>query len=81
VQRAFVSGADPARSPVERLTEREREVFELIGQGLGSRQIAVKLGISPKTIETHREHIKEKLELTTGTELTKYAVQWVLESQ
>lgn len=81
VQRAFVSGADPARTPVERLTEREREVFELIGQGLGSRQIAVKLGISPKTIETHREHIKEKLELATSTELTKYAVQWVLESQ
>jgi DNA-binding NarL/FixJ family response regulator len=81
VQRAFVSGPDPARSPVEHLTDREREVFELIGQGLGSRQIAVKLGISPKTVETHREHIKEKLELTTGTELTKYAVQWVLESQ
>jgi DNA-binding NarL/FixJ family response regulator len=81
VQRAFVSGVDVSRSPVERLTEREREVFELIGQGLSSRQIAVKLSVSPKTVETHREHIKEKLELTTGAELAKYAVQWVLENQ
>ena len=81
VQRAFVAGADLSRPAVDRLTEREREVFELIGQGLSSRQIAVKLEVSPKTIETHREHIKEKLELTTSTELTRYAVQWVLENQ
>lgn len=81
VKRAFVSGGDLSRSPVDRLTDREREVFELIGQGLGSRQIAVRLGVSPKTIETHREHIKEKLQVTTGTELTKYAVQWALEHQ
>jgi len=81
VQRAFISGDDSSRPPVDRLTDREREVFELIGQGLSSRQIAVKLEVSPKTVETHREHIKEKLELTTGTELTRYAVQWVLENQ
>ena len=81
VQRAFVTGNDLSRPPVDRLTEREREVFELIGQGLSSRQIAVKLEVSPKTIETHREHIKEKLELTTSTELTKYAVQWAMENQ
>jgi DNA-binding NarL/FixJ family response regulator len=81
VQRAFVAGADLSRPAVDRLTEREREVFELIGQGLSSRQIAVKLDVSPKTVETHREHIKEKLELTTSTELTRYAVQWVLENQ
>jgi DNA-binding NarL/FixJ family response regulator len=81
VQRAFVAGADLSRPAVDRLTEREREVFELIGQGLSSRQIAVKLEVSPKTVETHREHIKEKLELTTSTGLTRYAVQWVLENQ
>ncbi len=81
VQRAFISGMDLSRPPVDRLTDREREVFELIGQGLSSRQIAVKLEVSPKTIETHREHIKEKLELTTSTELTHYAVHWVLENQ
>jgi DNA-binding NarL/FixJ family response regulator len=81
VQRAFIAGADLSRPAVDRLTDREREVFELIGQGLSSRQIAVKLEVSPKTVETHREHIKDKLELTTGTELTRYAVQWVLENQ
>ncbi len=81
VQRAFISGTDLSRPPVDRLTDREREVFELIGQGLSSRQIAVRLEVSPKTVETHREHIKEKLELTTGAELTRYAVQWVLENQ
>jgi DNA-binding NarL/FixJ family response regulator len=81
VQRAFISGMDLSRPPVDRLTEREREVFELIGAGLSSRQIAVKLEVSPKTVETHREHIKEKLELTTAAELTKYAVEWVIENQ
>lgn len=80
VQRAFISGVDHSRPPVDRLTEREREVFELIGSGLSSRQISVKLEVSPKTVETHREHIKEKLELTTAAELTRYAVQWVLEN-
>ena len=45
------------------------------------RQIADKLVLSVKTIETHREHIKEKLELTTSTELTRYAVQWAMENQ
>jgi DNA-binding NarL/FixJ family response regulator len=81
VQRAFVSGADVSRPPVEQFTDREMEVFELIGHGLSSRQIGVRLGISPKTVETYREHIKEKLQLATGTELTRYAVQWVLENQ
>ncbi|HLJ11598.1 MAG TPA: response regulator transcription factor [Planctomycetaceae bacterium] len=81
VQRAFIAGADLSRPPVDRLTDREMEVFELIGQGLSSRQIAVKLEVSPKTVETHREHIKDKLEVSTSTELTRYAVQWVLENQ
>ncbi len=78
MNRAF-TGADVTRSPLERLSDREIEVFELIGQGLTVRAIASKLQLSPKTIETHREHIKEKLELKNATELTKHAVQWVLE--
>jgi DNA-binding NarL/FixJ family response regulator len=78
VNRAF-TGADLTRSPIERLSDREFEVFELIGQGLTVRAIASKLQRSPKTIETHREHIKEKLELKNATELTKHAVQWVME--
>jgi DNA-binding NarL/FixJ family response regulator len=79
VQRA-VRGDDAARSPMERLTNREIEVFELIGQGLASRQIARRLNLSPKTVDTHREHLKEKLELKSSNELTKHAIQWVLEN-
>jgi DNA-binding NarL/FixJ family response regulator len=80
MHRAVGARGDSSRSPIERLTDRESEVFEMIGQGLGTRQIAHRLGLSPKTIETHREHIKDKLELKSTTELTKHAVQWVLES-
>ena len=64
-------------SPVERLSDREFEVFELIGRGLKSREIAERLHLSVKTVEAHREHIKRKLDLGSATELLKYAVQWV----
>ncbi|HVX15199.1 MAG TPA: response regulator transcription factor [Pirellulales bacterium] len=79
VQRAVGTSA-PAGSPLEQLTDREIEVFEMIGQGLTSREIAERLDLSPKTVETHREHLKEKLGLKNASELTKHAVQWVLES-
>lgn len=78
VQRAVGAG-DVGRTPLERLSNRELEIFELFGQGLTVREIAGKLQLSPKTVETHREHIKDKLALKNTTELTKYAVQWVLE--
>ena len=80
VHRAFGSRGGIGASPIERLSDREIEIFEMIGHGLTSRQIARKLELSPKTVETHREHIKEKLELKNATELTKHAVQWVLEN-
>ena len=63
-------------APVQRLTEREFEVFEGIGRGLGRREIAKALSVSVKTIETHRAHIKEKLGLKSGNELTLYAIRW-----
>jgi DNA-binding NarL/FixJ family response regulator len=63
-------------SPADVLSDRELEVFELIGRGLTTRQVARKLHLSIKTIESHREHIKEKLQLTNATELLKYAIQW-----
>jgi DNA-binding NarL/FixJ family response regulator len=80
VHLAVGSKSNGARSALERLTNREIEIFEMIGRGLTSRQIARHLELSPKTVETHREHIKEKLELKNATELTKHAVQWVLEN-
>ena len=66
-----------ASSPIEALSDRELEVFSLIGQGHGTRPIAEKLHLSVKTIESHRAHIKEKLNLQTATELVHHAIQWV----
>ena len=64
-------------SPVDELSDRELEVFSLIGQGHGTRIIAEKLHLSIKTIESHRAHIKEKLHLQNGSELVHHAIQWV----
>jgi DNA-binding NarL/FixJ family response regulator len=63
-------------SPLEDLSDRELEVFNLIGQGHGTRQIAEELHLSIKTIESHRAHIKEKLKLKNATELVQHAIQW-----
>ena len=77
-----VDGTDGAdRSSIETLSDRELEVFERIGDGLTTREIAEKLDLSVKTIETHREHIKIKLRLRNSVELTRRAVQWVLEKK
>jgi DNA-binding NarL/FixJ family response regulator len=77
--RVVAGGTEPSRSPLEKLSDRELEVFELIGRGLSTKQIAAQLDLSRKTVETYREHIKSKLNLRNGTELTRHAVQWVLE--
>jgi DNA-binding CsgD family transcriptional regulator len=61
---------------VRQLTDREFEVFELIGRGLGTAQMALELHISAKTVEVHRAHIKEKLQIETGSELIAYAARW-----
>jgi len=63
-------------SPVRHLTDREFEVFELIGRGLATAQIAAQLHICSKTVEVHRAHIREKLGIKGGTELIVYAVRW-----
>lgn len=67
-------------NPIEQLSDRELEVFEHIGRGVTTRQIAEKLHLSPKTVETYRENIKHKLNLSNATELTQHAVQWMLEN-
>lgn len=64
-------------SPIRQLSDRELEVFRLIGQGHGTREIAALLHLSVKTIETYRAHIKEKLGLANATQLVRYAAQWV----
>ncbi len=64
-------------SPIEKLTDREFEVFQLIGQGKSTRDIADQLHLSTKTVDVHRANIKEKLELTDATALVRHAVRWV----
>jgi DNA-binding NarL/FixJ family response regulator len=66
--------------PVERLTDRELEVFTLIGRGKTTSTIATQLYLSVHTIDSHREKIRHKLNLKNGAELTQRAVQWVLEN-
>jgi DNA-binding NarL/FixJ family response regulator len=63
--------------PEGALSDRELQVFQLIGQGHGTRQIAEELHISPKTVESYRAHIKVKMNLTNAHELTQHAVHWV----
>jgi len=62
---------------VERLSDRELEVLELIGKGREVREIANRLHLSPKTVETHRAHIKEKLQLKNARDVVRFAVQWI----
>lgn len=71
---------ESSSSPVRRLSDREFEVFQLIGQGIGTGDIATRLHLSVKTVEVHRANIKQKLNLSTATELVRYAVRW-LDSQ
>lgn len=74
----LVDGRAPqAGNLAECLTDRELQVFELIGTGKGAREIAELLHLSVKTIETHREHIKQKLNLGGSKDLLKLAIQWV----
>jgi len=68
-------------NPVQILSNRELEVFEMIGQGMTMHQIARKLGLSPKTVETHRKNIKTKLNFSNSMQLSRCAFQWVHESR
>jgi DNA-binding NarL/FixJ family response regulator len=69
---------ESTRSPVEALTDRELEVFRLIGEGVKTAEIAERLHLSVKTVETYRDRIRQKLDLEDGTKLAHFATQWVL---
>lgn len=73
----IVSGESGEQQPVHRLSDRELEVFQLIGQGYSTRNIAEMLHLSVKTIESYRANIKEKLDLKNAAELMQHAVKWV----
>jgi DNA-binding NarL/FixJ family response regulator len=78
VERAL-GGRGSASLDVEALSDRELQVFELIGDGVGTRAIAERLDLSVHTIETYRENIRAKLDLRNGSELVQHAVRWVME--
>ena len=76
--RTVVDGGDPSKnSPVDSLSDRELEIVALIGNGIATREIAEKLHISIKTVESHRAHIKDKLKLENATQLVQFCVRWV----
>jgi len=77
VSKLVVGAGKRTGSPVERLSDRELEVFRMLGEGYNTREMAEKLHLSVKTIETYRAHIKDKLGLQDASELLRSAIQWV----
>jgi DNA-binding NarL/FixJ family response regulator len=71
---------ESARSPLNVLADRELEVFRLIGQGVKTAEIAKRLHLRVKTVETYRDRIRQKLDLSDGTVLAHYATKWMLEN-
>lgn len=80
LRRAVRGVQEVTRSPVDELADRELEVFRLIGQGVKTTEIAERLHLSIKTVETYRDRIRKKLDLQHGTELAHYATQWMVEN-
>lgn len=77
MSKIVTGGFTQENNPIALLTDRELAVFELIGKGMPTREIARHLHISPRTVDSHREHIKDKLKLGSGTELLQQAIHWV----
>lgn len=73
------TGAKAHKEITDRLSDRELEVLEMIGAGKEVKAIAKALNLSPKTVETHRTHIKEKLNLQNARQVARFAIQWVAE--
>jgi len=75
-----LGASDVTKTPIEQLTDRELEIFRMIGEGLTTSAIASQLFLSTHTIDTHRENIKRKLAVSNAAELSRTAVQWLLEN-
>ncbi len=79
VHRMLIGRDGLAEDPVKALSNREMQVYELIGHGRSTKEIADQLHLSVHTIETHRQRIRTKLDLANGTDLVRSATQWMLE--
>jgi DNA-binding NarL/FixJ family response regulator len=78
---AHIHGGGDSQSPVENLSDRELEVLQLLGEGNEVREIAQRLHVSAKTVEAHRSHIKEKLQLENARQVARFANEWVRSQQ
>ena len=76
IQKFASGGAYISANPIDRLSNRELQILHMIGKGMSTRETAQSLNLSIKTVESHRQRIKRKLNLTTGTQLVQYAVSW-----
>jgi DNA-binding NarL/FixJ family response regulator len=76
IQKFASGGAYLASSPIDRLSNRELQVLQMIGRGMSTREAAETLNLSIKTVESHRQRLKRKLNLATGAQLVQYAVNW-----
>ena len=77
LNRLALGRKDTVTFSMDTLSDREMEVFQLIGNGFGTRQIAERLNLSVKTIDSYREHLKTKLQLASGADLVHHAIQWM----
>ena len=78
---SYLAASGPSDSAVSDLTDRELEVFRYFGQGLTTSQVAEAMMLSPKTVETHRVHIKQKLGLSTTNEFVQRATLWTAQNE
>jgi DNA-binding CsgD family transcriptional regulator len=76
IERFAVNGPKQRSNPIDRLSNRELQVLNLIGRGKTTREIADDLNLSVKTVESHRQRIKKKLDLTSSPQLVQFAVNW-----
>ena len=76
IQKFAAGGAYISANPIDRLSNRELQILHMIGKGMSTRETAQSLNLSIKTVESHRQRIKRKLNLATGTQLIQYAVNW-----
>ncbi len=76
IQKFAAGGSYISSNPIDRLSNRELQILHMIGKGMSTRESAESLNLSVKTVESHRQRIKRKLNLNTGTQLVQYAVNW-----
>jgi DNA-binding NarL/FixJ family response regulator len=80
IKKVAAGGAYMSGNPVDRLSTRELQILNMIGKGMSTRETAQSLNLSIKTVESHRQRVKRKLNLSTGAQLVQYAVNWVSSS-